>query len=185
VPFRLVSSLFKIKGTSYPLHEKLADWADAFLILPMDAYTLSYASIGSPGDPLTPHGCLLLRLLRCWDPSKTLLVGVDVKKSQARSPITKDQIVKFGRLLPFVRFLKWGEGGAFDTSLKVSDRAQAVLETLSSISGGYTWGVKSDIKSTKNEKGGRASASDEDDEAFLNSSMFNDGIRRRKGETTL
>ena len=53
------------RGWPSPLHAKLATWADAFLVLPLDVSTLGAAASGYSSEP-GPCGCLVSRTLRAW-----------------------------------------------------------------------------------------------------------------------
>ena len=58
------------RGWPAPLHAKLASWADAFLVLPLDVSTLGAVASGYASEP-GPVGCLVTRTLRAWPASSS------------------------------------------------------------------------------------------------------------------
>jgi len=100
-----------------PLHCTLSDWADAMLVIPLDASSLADVSSGHPGNP-GPSGCLLPRVLRCWDPSKDVLVVPGLNRYEKRNPATARQLSLLGSpdLFSYVRILRLDEHEGGDVS---------------------------------------------------------------------
>jgi hypothetical protein len=179
-----------------PLHCVLSDWADAMLVVPLDAAALADVSAGHPGNPggEGQGGCLIPRVLRCWDPAKDAILVPGLNRHEKRNPATDRQLalLRSQELFPYVRVLEvndtdghregGGEGGGGDEG-SPPKTASAQADTLVSAL------IASARRHRSSECGDEAGeyGNDDDDELGYDergkggqAGGNEDGIRRRK-----